>query len=45
MDELADLMGHNSTVTTEKYVKYLNRRKSQLAVAKKKNNRIQGGAK
>ena len=43
MDELADLMGHESTATTEKYVKYLNRRKSQLAVAKKKNNRIQRG--
>ncbi|EGQ8307308.1 site-specific integrase [Vibrio parahaemolyticus] len=42
IDELADLMGHKNTSTTEKYVNYLNRRKSQLAVAKKKNNLIQG---
>ncbi len=44
MDELAELMGHKSTSSTEKYVKYLNRRKSQLAVAKRKNNLIQGEA-
>jgi integrase len=43
MDELAMLMGHESTSTTEKYVKFMNKYDDQLRVAKSKNNKISGG--
>ncbi|MEZ8780261.1 tyrosine-type recombinase/integrase [Vibrio splendidus] len=43
MDELAELMGHASTSTTEKYIKFMNKRNNQLRVAKNKNNKISGG--
>lgn len=42
MDELAQLMGHASTSTTEKYIKYMNRLDDQLRVAISKNNKING---
>jgi integrase len=45
MDELADIMGHSSTSTTEKYTKFAKKKDSQIYVAKKKNNRIQKGGK
>jgi integrase len=43
MSELADFMGHESTVTTEKYVKLMNEDTSQRSAAKRKNNKINGG--
>jgi integrase len=43
MDELAELMGHANTSTTEKYVKFMNKYDDQLRVAKSKNNKISGG--
>lgn len=43
MDELAELMGHTSTQTTEKYIKFMNKRESQLSAAKRKNNKLNGG--
>lgn len=43
MSELADLMGHESTVITEKYVKLMNEETSQRSAAKRKNNKINGG--
>jgi len=42
MDELAELMGHNSTSTTQKYVTFMNTRDHQLSVAKRKNDKING---
>lgn len=43
MDELAMLMGHASTSTTEKYIKFMNKLDDQLRVAMSKNNKINGG--
>ncbi|CAK2490591.1 Site-specific recombinase XerD [Vibrio crassostreae] len=43
MDELALLMGHESTATTEKYIKLMNKLDDQLRVAMSKNNKINGG--
>ncbi len=43
MDELAELMGHASTSTTQKYVNFMDKRDNQLSVAKSKNNKINGG--
>jgi integrase len=43
MDELAELMGHASTATTEKYIKFMNKYDDQLLVAKSKNIKISGG--
>ncbi|CAK1734348.1 tyrosine-type recombinase/integrase [Vibrio crassostreae] len=43
MDELALLMGHSSTATTEKYIKLMNKFNDQLRVAMSKNNKINGG--
>nr|WP_239480538.1 site-specific integrase [Parashewanella hymeniacidonis] len=43
MDELASLMGHSSTATTEKYIKFMNKLDDQLRVAMNKNNKINGG--
>ncbi|RTR38929.1 site-specific integrase [Shewanella canadensis] len=43
MDELAELMGHASTATTEKYIKFMNKFDEQLRVAKSKNNKINKG--
>ncbi|HCJ6871339.1 TPA: site-specific integrase [Vibrio cholerae] len=43
MDELALLMGHESTSTTEKYIKYMNKLDDQLSMAKAKNRKINGG--
>lgn len=43
MDELALLMGHSSTATTEKYIKFMNKLDEQLRVAKNKNNKINKG--
>jgi integrase len=43
MDELALLMGHSDTSTTEKYIKFMNNYDDQLRVAKSKNNKISGG--
>jgi integrase len=43
MDELAELMGHANTNTTQKYVIYMDKRDHQLSVAKRKNNKINGG--
>lgn len=43
MDELAELMGHASTRTTQKYVIFMDKRDHQLSVAKRKNNKINGG--
>ncbi|ELR67168.1 MutL protein [Photobacterium marinum] len=43
MDELAELMGHEETSTTEKYIKYMNQEASQLVVAKRKNEKLQRG--
>jgi integrase len=43
MDELAELMGHASTSTTQKYVLFMDKRDNQLSVAKSKNNKINGG--
>ncbi|QLK46268.1 site-specific integrase [Vibrio owensii] len=43
MDELAQLMGHTSTSTTEKYIKYMNKLDDQISMAKAKNRKINGG--
>ncbi|KIF48783.1 integrase [Vibrio owensii 47666-1] len=43
MDELAELMGHASTSTTEKYIKYMNKLDDQINMAKVKNRKINGG--
>ena len=43
MDELKELMGHESTSTTEKYIKFMNKLDDQLIVAMSKNNKINGG--
>ncbi|MFH0286534.1 tyrosine-type recombinase/integrase [Vibrio owensii] len=43
MDELAQLMGHASTSTTEKYIKYMNKLDDQISMAKTKNRKINGG--
>ena len=43
MSELANLMGHKSTATTEKYVMLMNESTSQRSAAKRKNNKINGG--
>jgi integrase len=43
MDELAELMGHANTSTTQKYVIFMDKRDNQLSVAKSKNNKINGG--
>ncbi|EAP93699.1 tyrosine-type recombinase/integrase [Vibrio splendidus] len=43
MDELALLMGHSSTSTTEKYIKFMNKFDEQLRVAESKNNKINKG--
>ncbi|TFH92010.1 tyrosine-type recombinase/integrase [Vibrio ouci] len=40
MDELAELMGHASTSTTEIYIKFMNKFDEQLRVAESKNNKI-----
>ncbi|AZG36411.1 tyrosine-type recombinase/integrase [Shewanella psychromarinicola] len=43
MDELAELMGHKDTSTTEKYIKFMNKFDEQLRVAQSKNNKINKG--
>lgn len=43
MDELAQLMGHESTSTTEKYIKYMNKLDDQIQTARAKNRKINGG--
>ncbi|MDA0143101.1 site-specific integrase [Vibrio sp. RW] len=43
MDELAKLMGHESTSTTEKYIKYMNKLDDQTKMAKAKNRKINRG--
>ncbi|HDY7722263.1 TPA: tyrosine-type recombinase/integrase [Vibrio vulnificus] len=43
MDELADLMGHASTSTTEKYIKFMKKLDDQIHTAKAKNRKINGG--
>ncbi|WP_146492479.1 tyrosine-type recombinase/integrase [Vibrio sp. T20] len=43
MDELANLMGHASTSTTEKYIKFMNKLDDQINMAKAKNRKINGG--
>ncbi|HDZ3776247.1 TPA: site-specific integrase [Vibrio cholerae] len=43
MDELAKLMGHASTSTTEKYIKLMNKLDDQINMAKAKNRKINGG--
>jgi integrase len=43
MDELAELMGHANTSTTQKYVIFMDKRDNQLNVAMRKNNKINGG--
>lgn len=43
MDELATLMGHSSTQTTEKYIKFMNKFDEQLHVAASKNNKVKKG--
>lgn len=43
MGELALLMGHSDTSTTEKYVKFMNEEASQHSAAKRKNNKMNGG--
>ncbi|EGR4164215.1 site-specific integrase [Vibrio cholerae] len=43
MDELALLMGHENTSTTEKYIKYMNKLDDQISMAKAKNRKINGG--
>jgi len=37
LDELKDLMGHNSTITTQKYISYMNTNKYWLEFANRKN--------
>ncbi len=43
MEELATLMGHANTSTTEKYIKYMNKLDDQINMAKAKNRKINGG--
>ena len=43
MDELAELMGHSNTSTTQKYVSFMDKRDNQISVAMSKNNKINGG--
>ncbi len=43
MDELATLMGHVSTSTTEKYIKFMKKLDDQIRTAKAKNRKINGG--
>ncbi|AQM69248.1 site-specific tyrosine recombinase XerC [Vibrio campbellii] len=43
MDELAELMGHANTSTTEKYIRYMNKLDDQISMAKAKNRKISGG--
>lgn len=43
MGELAELMGHVSTSTTEKYIQYMNKLDDQIRTAKAKNLKINGG--
>ncbi|EKA7398728.1 site-specific integrase [Vibrio parahaemolyticus] len=43
MDELAELMGHASTTTIEKYIKFMNKLDDQINMAKAKNRKINGG--
>lgn len=43
MDELALIMGHESTATTEKYIKFMNKFDEQLRVAESKNSKINKG--
>ena len=43
MDELAELMGHKDTSTTEKYIQFMNKFDEQLRVAQSKNNKINKG--
>ncbi|WP_372383910.1 tyrosine-type recombinase/integrase [Vibrio sp. BS-M-Sm-2] len=43
MSELAYLMGHASTSTTEKYIQYMNKLDDQIKTAKAKNRKINGG--
>lgn len=43
MDELAELMGHASTSTTEKYIMFMNKVDDQIRTAKLKNRKINGG--
>ncbi|CAH7104819.1 tyrosine-type recombinase/integrase [Vibrio splendidus] len=43
MDELAVLMGHASTSTTEKYIKFMNKLDDQIDIAKAKNRKMNGG--
>ncbi|HCM1373078.1 TPA: tyrosine-type recombinase/integrase [Vibrio parahaemolyticus] len=43
MDELATLMGHASTSTTEKYIKFMTKLDDQIRTAKAKNRKINGG--
>jgi integrase len=40
LDELATLMGHSNTATTEKYIKFMDKLGEQLRVAESKNNKI-----
>lgn len=42
MDELALLMGHANTSTTEKYIKYMNKMDDQINMAKAKNRKMNG---
>ncbi|EJG2018281.1 tyrosine-type recombinase/integrase [Vibrio parahaemolyticus] len=43
MDELATHMGHVSTSTTEKYIKFMKKLDDQIRTAKAKNRKINGG--
>lgn len=40
LDELATLMGHSNTATTEKYIRFMSKFDEQLRVAESKNNKI-----
>ncbi|WP_368084177.1 tyrosine-type recombinase/integrase [Vibrio splendidus] len=40
LDELASLMGHVSTLTTQKYIKFMQEGASQRSAAKRKNNKL-----
>lgn len=41
MDELAVLMGHSDTSTTEKYIKFMDERDTKLQIARAKNAKMQ----
>ncbi|MDH5904638.1 site-specific integrase [Vibrio splendidus] len=43
IDELAVLLGHSNTSTTEKYIKFMNKFDEQIRVAQCKNNKINRG--